>query len=174
MTVDNKIAIVSAIISFISMLIAIFFSKKSSLASQQSLENAEKANHIAIGQTETSLREQIMLARQRMEDIGFKIQEVLRDREIDNLSNEEKYHIDFLKKSWNSAVEGYLNTHEDACGKFLDKKTDPDRFKKIYVNEIRNICDPSNNSYARLMHPDSTSKFEAIWKVYRQWHKHEY
>ena len=187
MTLDQQIAIGSAAVAFLSMLVTILFSVKSSRSSKESLSHAEnankhaktantfadKANEISIGQTETALREQIALARQRMEDVGFKIQEVLRGRKKDQLSQEEQSHLAFLKTSWNSAVEGYLNAYEDACGKFVDTKIDPTRFKKMYIEEIRNICEPKHESYERHMHPEATSKFEAIWKTYKEWHRHE-
>jgi len=179
-TIDQKIAIGSAAIAFFSMLVTLYFASKASKSSKESLnhstianEHANRANDISIGQTETALREQIAIARQRMEDIGFKPQEILLGREKEELSKEEKNHLEFIQTSWNSSVEGYINSYEDACGKFLDKKIDQTRFKKIYIDEIRNICDPKREAYKRHMHPDATSKFEAIWKVYRQWHRHE-
>ena len=187
MTLDQKVAIGSAVISFLSMVVTIVFSVKSAKFSKASLLHskkanefantansfANKANEISIGQTETALREQIALSRQRMEDVGFKLQEVLKGREKHTLSPEEQKHLEFLETTWDSAVEGFLNAYEDAAGKFIDNKTDPVRFKKIYIEEVRNICDPKRQSYLRHMHPESTSKFEAIWKIYKEWHRHE-
>jgi hypothetical protein len=169
------------------MLVTIYFASKASRSSKESLKHseiannhaqiannhAERANDISIGQTETALREQIAIARQRMEDVGFKLQEVLSGRSRKELTPEETKHLEFVEKSWNSAVEGYLNAYEDACGKFLDKKIDPVRFKRIYIEEVRNICNPKRESYARHMHPDATSKFEAIWKVHKEWLRYE-
>lgn len=108
-----------------------------------------------------------------MEDCGFKIQDFLKGRKKEGLSTEELPHLEFLESTWRSAVESYLNSYEDACGKYLDEKTDKQRFKKAYINEIKNICDPKRSSFERLMHPESTSNYEAIWKVYKEWHKHE-
>ena len=187
MTIDQKIALGSASIAFISMIVTIIFSIRSSRSSSKSFHFAEesnqhamaansfanKANDISIGQTETALREQIAIARQRMEDVGFKLQEVLRGRKKDQLTPEELSHLEFVEKSWNSSVEGYLNAYEDACGKFIDKKLDTVRFRKMYIEEIKNICDPKREAYKRHMHPDATSKFEAIWKAYKEWHRHE-
>lgn len=173
MTTEEIVAVSSAAIAFISMLTSIVFSVKASAASKNSLKNAEKANDIAIGQTETSLREQIMNARNRMEDCGFKVRDFLKSKKKADLSDEELPHLEFLEKTWRSSTESYLNTYEDACGKFIDNKTDKTRFKKSYINEIKNICDPERTSFARLMHPESTSNYEAIWKVYKEWHRHE-
>ncbi|ENY6168398.1 hypothetical protein ACFZI2_001425 [Vibrio fluvialis] len=173
MDTGDYIALGSAGIALVSMFVTIYFSSKASGASQESLRNADKANNIAIGQTETSLREQIMNARNRMEDCGFKIQDFLKGRKKENLSEEELPHLDFLERTWRSSTESYLNAYEDACGKYLDDKTDKGRFKKAYINEVKNICDPKRTSFERLMHPESTSNFEAIWKVYKEWHRHE-
>lgn len=173
MDTGDYIALGSAGIALISMLVTIYFSLKASGASKESLRNADKANNIAIGQTETSLREQIMNARNRMEDCGFKIQDFLKGRKKENLSEEELPHLEFLESTWRSSTESYLNAYEDACGKYLDDKTDKGRFKKAYINEVKNICDPKRTSFERLMHPESTSNFEAIWKVYKEWHRHE-
>lgn len=169
----DYIALGSAAVALVSMLTTIHFSSKASKASKESLLNAEKANHIAIGQTETSLREQIMNARHRMEDNGLKIQDFLKGRKRADLDNEELPHLEFLESNWRSSTESYLNSYEDACGKYLDNKTDKTRFKKGYINEVKNICDPKRTAFERLMHPEATSNFEAIWKVYKEWHHHE-
>ncbi|GGQ19060.1 hypothetical protein [Shewanella litoralis] len=163
----------SAGVAFLSMLVTIYFSSKAASASKESISNADRANIIAIGQTETSLREQIANARIRMEDCGLKIPEFLKGRDKANLSEEELPHLEFLEGNWRSSTENFLNAYEDAFGKYLDDKTNKERFRRTYINEIKNICDPKRTSYARLMHPESTSNFEAIWKVYKEWHRHE-
>lgn len=173
MDASDYISIVSAAIALLSMIATIYFSFRASAASGESLRNAERSNNIAIGQTETSLREQIMNARNRMEDCGFKIQDFLKGRKKADLSDEELPHLEFLESTWRSSTESYLNAYEDACGKYLDDKTDKQRFKKAYINEVKNICDPKRTSFERLMHPESTSNYEAIWKVYKEWHRHE-
>jgi len=174
------VAGISAGIAFLSLLGTMYFASKASSASKKSLENAnlanqnaERANQIATGQTETSLRELISSTRTRMEDAGYKIQDLLQGRSKDDLDEAQLNHLGYLEASWRSAVEDHLNAYEDACGKFLDEKTDPSRFKKAYVNEIQTLCSPSHESFVRLLHPESTSKYEAIWKVYRTWHRHE-
>ena len=108
-----------------------------------------------------------------MEDIGIEIQKFLKGRDRKQLSADENNYLSFLEKTWNSSVENYLNAYEDACGKYIDRKIDPIRFKKMYIEEIRNICNPKHNAYKKHMHPKATSKFEAIWKVYEEWHRHE-
>lgn len=167
------IALGSAGVALVSMFVTIHFSNKAAKASRESLSNAGDANNIAVGQMETYLREQIMNARNRMEDFPNEIGSLLKGRSKEKLNEEEMLYLGFLEKKWRSATESYLNTYEDACGKYLDSKTDKNRFKKTYINEIKTICDPRRTAFKRLMHPESTSNFEAIWKVYKEWHRHE-
>ncbi|WP_010605705.1 hypothetical protein [Pseudoalteromonas maricaloris] len=173
MDAPETIALASAFIALASMIATIYFSSKASRASKESLHNADRANNIAIGQTETALREQIYNTRNRMEESGLKINDFLKGRDREVLSVEELPHLEFLERTWHSSVESHLNAYEDACGKYLDDKTDKLRFKKTYINEIKNICNPKRTSFERLMHPESTSNFEAIWKVYKEWHHYE-
>ena len=173
MDVGDWISLASAIVAFISMGVSVVFSIKSSNASARSNLNAIEANRIAIGQGETALREQILNTRGRSEEAALRISDFLAGRKRQDLAEHEISHLDHLENSWRSCIEGLLNAYEDACGKYLDSKTDKDRFRKAYINEIKNICDPKRESYARLMHPDSTSNYQAIWKVYREWHQYE-
>lgn len=173
MKTPDIISAISAGVAFASLLGTMFFSWRASKSSKTAIENAERANQIATGQTETSLRELISASRTRMEDAGYKIHDLLRGRNKEELTEAELHHLSFLESSWRSAVEDHLNAYEDACGKYLDKKTDPTRFKKAYISEVATLCSPSHESFARLLHPESTSKYEAIWKVYKMWHRHE-
>lgn len=173
MTTPDMIALGSAIVSFLSLLAAIFYARKAEGSSRKAEAQAERANIIAIGQAETSMRENTALARQRIDAAAIHMEEVLQGRTRDKLKADENRRLDLLEKIFASAVEGYLNAYEDACGKYIDQKIDRVRFKKVYVKEIENLCDPKVVSYARLMHPADTSHYEAIWKVYREWHQYE-
>lgn len=173
MTDSNLIAIAGAGVSFVSMLASIAFAIKAASSSKKANQNALDVNSIAIGQSETAMRAEIQNCRNRTEESMNRISDFLQGKHIDLLVEHEKSHLEQLQVSWRSAIEGYLNSYEDACGKYLDNKTDKNRFRKSYINEIKNICDPKRESYSRLMHPDSTSNFQAIWKVYREWHQHE-
>ena len=147
--------------------------KNANTYSSDANTHAKNANNIAIGQMETSLREQISIARNRMEDQALKIPEFLKVRKPKELDEHDKRYLDFLDTTWKSSNENYLNAYEDACGKFNDGKIDKGRFRKVYINEIKNLCDDKKESFSRLMHPKATSQFEAIWKVFDEWHRHE-
>ena len=83
----------------------------------------------------------------------------------------EEVIIEVAKKNYKSSVEDWLNAYEEACMKYLDKKLDKIRFRKSFRSEIRNIVEEKNknNPMYSLIHPEGTSKYEAIWKVYHEW-----
>jgi len=173
MNVGDMIAAGSAAIALISMAGSFYFSKQATAASQRTNQDAERANDIAIGQTETSLREQIQSTRNRSEDCMLKIVELMKGRQRVSLSPEEEVYIAQLELTYRSAIEGHLNAFEDACGKYLDKKIDLSRFEKMYRTEIQTVCDHTKITYEPHMHPESNSKFQAIWKVHQKWFKVE-
>lgn len=166
MTIDNYISLGSAVVSFLSFLGTIYFAKKAK-------DSEKRANDIVIGQSETALRVAISNARQRIEESTYKIVELSQGKKPDKLTANEKRKLEALEKALSAVVEDYLNAYEDACGKYIDNKIDKDRFKKFYIKEIENLCKPEVELYAIHMHPRETSKYEAIWKAYREWHRHE-
>lgn len=173
MTTNEIISLSSTAISFLSFVGAIYFARKAEQASRKAMDSEKRANDIAIGQSETALREAISNTRQRMQEAIYKIEEVLQGRDISNLNTAENNRLTLLKQSLSSATEDLLNAYENACGKYIDDKIDKNRFKKSFVNEISNLCKSDVETYAKHMHPEGTSKYEAIWKVYREWHRHE-
>ncbi len=173
MELSDKIALGSAIGAVLSLLATVYFAFQAKVSSRAARKSEERANNIAIGQSETSMRDAISNARQRVEDTSLRIADFLHGRKPDELTKEEKSHLEIVKKTRLSAIENLLNAYEDACGKYRDNKIDKDRFKRTYIREIANLCNEEVESYAKFMHPSSTSNFEAIWKVYEEWHRHE-
>lgn len=173
MTLDQEISLGSAAIAVLSLFGTMFFAWKASVSSKRARSSEQRANDIAVGQSETTLREAISNARQRIEESSFKIEEFLFGRLPTQLNAAEKRRLELLSKSRSAIIENYLNAYEDACGKYIDNKIDKVRFKKAYISEIANLCKPDVESYAKHMHPKSTSKYEAIWKVFDEWHRHE-
>jgi hypothetical protein len=159
------IALGSAIVSVLALLGTIYFSN-------QAGSHASRANLIAVGELETSLRTAISTARTRAEDAGLRIEELLNGRPKAELSVPEKKRLEFQEKAFKSSLEDYLNAYEDACSKYVDKKIDCDRFRKFYFSEIRTICEGSKagTPMYELIHPEGTSKYQAIWKIYHEWY----
>lgn len=173
MDASAKIALGSAIVACLSFIGTMFFAYKASQSSKEARGSENRANDIAVGQAETALRAAISTTRQRIEDSALKIEELLNGRVLIQLNAAEKRRLELLDKSRSSIVEDHLNAYEDACGKYLDDKIDRERFKKSYVSEIGNICNHEIASYAKHMQPKSNSKYEAIWKVFDEWHRFE-
>lgn len=65
-----------------------------------------------------------------------------------------------------NAKEGLLNAYENGCFKYIDNKIDKERFKKIYLIEIRNIVEDKS---FKDKFDSNTSRYKAILKVYKEW-----
>lgn len=115
-----------------------------------------KSNKLTKGQVEMQIREMISTAKSRYEDLSIQL-------------SENKENIT-LQCSVTSALEDVLNAYDEACAKYNDKKVDKARFKKLYINEIRNLVEDENTK-AKFHMPQS--RFQAIVKVYREWHNLE-
>jgi len=82
----------------------------------------------------------------------------------------DKVMIETYAKQFDLAIENNLNAYEEACAKFLDKKVDRNRFKKIYIAEIRQLVE---NAELKKYFDAVSSRYRAILKVYNEWENHE-
>ncbi|MDO7478931.1 hypothetical protein Q5X66_06265 [Acinetobacter baumannii] len=169
MDIGDIISGISCLVAIISAFLAYRFSSKSNHYSQESLRASQDSAKTSSAQLETSLRAEIRTATTECQSAGNAITNFLAMIEGD-LNERQKQHLMVLQKSWHTSTENYLNACEDACGKYLDDKVDKVRFKKNYINELRNICDHKNEQYYRVMHPRDNSHYKAIWKVYKEWY----
>ena len=87
-------------------------------------------NKLVQGQVEMQIRERITNARIRYEDLTIQYNE-----ELNN---------DLIISVFESAKEEFLNSYDEACQKYLDKKVDKERFKKSYFVEIQSIVKNDN------------------------------
>lgn len=121
-----------------------------------SLYSFFKSNSLMRGQVEIQIREMISSAQWRYTDLGIQ------------LSKDDQNET--LIASVNAALEIVLNAYDEACAKYIDKKVDRERFKKLYITEIRNLVeDDSTKSYYVM----PQSKFQSTVKVYREWYNLE-
>lgn len=135
--------LVSIIISIIASLISVF----SIIFSKINMNRVEK---IYYGQSEIAIRETITNAKNRITDI----------LSVANSNNNQ-----YTKQCMRVAIEQLLNSYEEACAKYIDGKIDKKRFKKTYIDEIRNIVDTNDfKEYFKF-----GSKYAAIKKVYNEW-----
>jgi hypothetical protein len=149
-------------------------SRQSVEAARQSAETARQSAETTMGQAETSLRQAISQSRQRMSQLGVEIGTLLNGRRRDELNASDTRRLSAYEGPFKEAMEDNLNAYEDACAKYIDNKIDRVRFKKMYVHEIQKLCEcDAEHPHYSLMNPEGASKFQAIWKVYREWHHHE-
>ncbi len=168
-TISAIIAGISAIVSVLALIFSIKYSNKSAESAKQANKQASVANDIAVGQAENELRRDIANAKIRYEDICAEVEEITEGKTPKELSEIDKKKLQPKLKRMNSYIEEYLNAYENACSKYLDKKIDVGRFKKSYVSEIRNLFEPPDNAFNKFLHPEGTSRYKALWKVYREW-----
>jgi hypothetical protein len=166
MNAANWIALGSAVVSVLSFLGTIIFSWRAAASARNSRD-------VAIGAAESSLRSAISTTRQRVEDRALQIATILNGRRRCDLKVADERMLEPHEKAFRSAVEDNLNAYEDACAKYRDGKIDIARFKKMYINEIQNLCVVKDSPITEFMNPEGASKFQAIWRVYREWHIHE-
>lgn len=142
MTMNEKITIIVSFLSFIISLMSLIFSRM----------NMIKVENIYYGQTELSIRDAITSAKNR---VANTIQD----------TTQNPYKDQMVK----FAIEEFINTYEEACAKYIDKKVDKKRFRKIYSDEIKNLVESNElKKYFQF-----GSKYEAIKKVYGEWFKLE-
>lgn len=135
--------IVSITISGIALLISI----SSAIFTKINMNRTEKINY---GQIEIATRQTITNAKNRLTDI---------------LSNVSTNNNQYTKQCVKVAIEELLNTYEEACDKYIDGKIDKKRFKKTYIDEIKNIVETNDfKEYFRF-----GAKYTAIKKVYNEW-----
>ncbi len=109
-------------------------------------------NKLVQGQVEMQIRERITNARIRYEDLTIQYNE-----ELNN---------DLIISVFESAKEEFLNSYDEACQKYLDKKVDKERFKKSYFVEIQSIV--KNDNFKEKYDSQSTD-YKATVKVYNEW-----
>lgn len=111
-----------------------------------------KYNKLVQGQVEMQIRERITNARIRYEDLTIDHLKELGDK--------------LIQQVFESAKEEFLNSYEEACQKYLDKKVDTKRFKKTYTNEIQSIV---KNENFKAKYDCQSTPYKATVKVYQEW-----
>lgn len=140
MTTYERYAIFISILSLLLSILSLIFSQI----------NSRKTNKIYCGQTEMIIRESITAAK-------YKVVEAIKNSDSNN-----QYNSQIVKVS----IEELLNAYEEACAKYIDKKVDKKRFKKLYYDEIKKIVETQDlKDYYKF-----GSKYCAIKKVYNKWY----
>lgn len=130
-----------------------------------------QAVQIASAQFEANLAAQIREARAPIEEIHRKLVEVTQGKTKFTVA--EKREVESITKNLKSCVEAMLTQYEVGCRIYLTGKCDKESFKRTYFTPIRELCTSKEPIMASILHPRDTCPFEAIWKVYDEWHKLE-
>ncbi|MBO4283341.1 MAG: hypothetical protein J5958_01835 [Clostridia bacterium] len=75
----------------------------------------------------------------------------------------DKPQSETLDKVFKALNEDIMNVYDEACAKYNDKKVDRERFKKMYVYEIRQLVEAFPEKYG------VTTKYAATLRVYQEW-----
>jgi hypothetical protein len=159
---SDWIAVASAIISVIALLISVRFAKRAEEASRS-------ANAVASGEAETNLRAAIRGADQWLQQCNIQIVTLQKARTPDELSSDERSIYDAWLTTYDKAAQQLLGSYDEACARFLDGKIDGERFLKSYRAEIRDLCEKQRGTIHKLLHPKEFSNYKAIWSVYVRW-----
>lgn len=158
------------IIAIILSTYAIYQTGQANQKAEQSTKEAEKAtniaNRISNGQIELNIAALIIETENRTMDLSIEMAKYFKD----NLEDYEKKQLEFLKIAHDQAIESNLNAYEEACAKYLDEKTDKERFKRMYNVPIRRLLD--GDELKKYFDP-ITSSFKCILKVYNEWNNLE-
>jgi len=139
----------------------------SSLAIIISLFAYFRSSSIAMGSLELAIRERISTSKVSVQTSIVQMTALLSKRETEEITQAESIQLKTYEAIYKSAIEDNINAYEEACAKYLDKKVDRKRFKKIYKAEIKQLVENQSHS-TEYFHP-TTSKFKAILKVYEEW-----
>ena len=164
---SDKIYLLSAGISVISCIGAIYFSRRAGKSERLARHYEASANRIAIGQLESMIYSNIATARGPIEHVSLEIAKLLLGKKVSELNERDNQLLEILKKKQNCVIENYINVYEIACGLFLDNKIDKKRFRETYTDNIKNLCE--KDAFKKQMQPESTLKYTTIWKVYHSW-----
>jgi hypothetical protein len=138
----------------------------SSLAIIISIVSYLRSNSIAMGNLELAIRERLSTSKTVLQNSVTQMMPLLSKKETVGLNPAETMQFEAFEGIYKSSIEDNLNAYEEACAKYLDKKVDRKRFKKIYKAEIKQLVE--NQSHTIHFHP-TTSRFKAILKVYNEW-----
>lgn len=158
----------TALIAFL----ALYISLKGLLSDRGSVEieldRTIKEANVRIRETGLMLVEHRESVRKEME---CKYKHPIKDeRLIKYLENHDNIYKVKLQM-YNSVLQDYLNTFEEACCKYIDRKVSRKRFKSNYKYSIKEIC-TSGLFDDKLNSKDNT--YINILTLYNKWYRRKY
>ncbi len=156
-----------ASLSLVVSIGAVFFAKSSSTKANTI---AQENLNLQLGMVELEMRQAIENAKSKVNEINIIMAPLIAKKEAGNIDAEGELTLDSYSKSFSAAVQTLMNTYDDACSKYIDKKVDKSRFKKNYKYEIRNLLE--NKELKEYFDP-LTSRYKPILNVYTEWESSE-
>ncbi len=136
----------------------------------KAIAKAEDAQTKAqVGWLELQLRVFISSRRDKIHEVAPVLDNIRAGRRPDELTAEEKARFVAAYKVFESAHEDFLGALEQACRHYRDAKIDTEAFRLMYDDEVRFVCEQKDGVFFKFMHPKDTSKFRAVWAVYKEW-----
>ncbi len=179
MTTAEQISLGSLVVSSISAFVAASAlalthrsGRRNSEKAADAVAKAELANRIASGASELSIQTSISNARKNINELALRINELVQGRKPAEMTVGEKRQLEGMGTINHSNVEDLLNVYDLACGLYLDKKIDQERFKRQYHEEIRRLFADKTEIVRELLLTPATT-FRALTKVYNEWHNLE-
>lgn len=157
------ISIVALVTTGINIILYVVLTNKYHSLVEEQNEISKEQNKISQGQAETQMRELIMNAKWELNESSEKLVKAKINTENNTLCN-------VYQQLFDVAQEDLRNAYEEACSRYLDEKIDKERFKRMYLVEIRNLVE--NKDQEEYFHP-SKSRYKCILKVYDEWNNLE-
>lgn len=188
MATSDQIAFAALVVSLLALAVTVIIGLLSHQAQKRTEKSAARANEIAehannlaaqaniqsSGDAETAMRSAINAEWQKFNDLKGEMDAVVDGRPESKWTADEKRKIKSLDNRMRFAIEIVLNSYESACGRYLDPgKCDKVRFKKHFHDDIRKLVKCETALIAEVLKPGPTSNYQAIMKVYDEWHNLE-
>ena len=158
--------------AFIVALFALYFSYKGFLSSRGSIEiEMDKLLKDASAQTREAGLAVVEYEETAREKIESKENKSLTKEELFDIliKNDEVYKVKYgICKAVN---QEYLNTYEEICNKYIDKKVDKKRFENNYKLPIKQLFD--SGIFDKELNPQN-SPYEGILYVFKELWPKEY
>jgi hypothetical protein len=153
------LAALAILVSVVALCVSYNAAKKGNILVSSANDLAKTANEmqknqieLQKGQVEMQIRDMISNARHRYGTTAI------------HLASNIECQVSIAAER--AALEDVCNAYDEACAKYLDNKVDKERFKKLYVDEIRQWVTNKNyiDKYREL-----DTKFRATVKVFKEW-----
>lgn len=153
---SDVISAVALVVSVFSVCKSIATAKTANDLTKEQNEIAKSQAEIEKGQVEIDIRNMILTAQYHYSEMCL------------HLSKEPDNKV--IQQQVMAALESVANAYDEACTKYIDGKTDKNRFKKTYANELRKWVE---SEYVKDKYIMPHSQYKATIKVYDEWNNLE-